>query len=191
MLTSGYYAWDIQAMIPRSAVPHSVIELSPPVYVEGEVTQVPKAPIEGASRTTDTAVRVTKFDVAFYRHEDVLHRVSQMNDPEVVPRAISNAPVLFLYNPALHMGLTPRGEHSPSQPPPRRVISRRKKVSRWPLLEFSSKLLSRSFYNGDIVFNRCLTFRRAKTPAKLRLLCWYSVSHDTTAAQSLKRKRSS
>lgn len=57
-------------------------QLSPPAYVEGRVTQVPKAPGDSASETTGTSVRATNFDIAHYRHEEKLLRVHQANNPE-------------------------------------------------------------------------------------------------------------
>lgn len=55
---------------------------------------MPAAPSNGASITTCTAVRVKKFDVARYRHEDVLLGVNQIDDLEIALRKISNARVL-------------------------------------------------------------------------------------------------
>lgn len=96
MCQSGYNARGTHAMIPRSAVPPSIKILSPQADVERRVTLVLTAPNEGAIVTTGTAMRATKFDVAHYRHKNVLLRVNQTNKSEIALRDIRDAHGPFL-----------------------------------------------------------------------------------------------
>lgn len=78
-------------MIPQSAVPASVKKQFSPVDCGGEVTPAPAETSDGVSETTGTAVRVTKFDLAHYRHENEFPRVIQVNFPEIALRGIVGA----------------------------------------------------------------------------------------------------
>lgn len=83
-------------MVTQSPVPTSGVKLPPPADVEEEVTPVPTTPSDGAPRTTGTAVRVNKFVVARYRHENLLVRVNQINNPEIPLCDINDGRVLSL-----------------------------------------------------------------------------------------------
>lgn len=91
-------------MIPQNLVHLSEKELPPPANVDcevndadvdGEVTEMKIAPSDGASDTTGMAVRVTNFDIALFRHQDLL-RYSQIRDLEILLRDISGIQVFFL-----------------------------------------------------------------------------------------------
>lgn len=69
-------------------------KLSPPDNIEKEITPVPTTISDTVSDTTRTAEWITEFDEAHYRHEDVLPRVKQINDPEIELPDLSNAHVL-------------------------------------------------------------------------------------------------
>lgn len=46
--------------------------MPPTADVNGEVTEMETASSEGAYKTIETAVRVTKFNAVHYRHQDLL-----------------------------------------------------------------------------------------------------------------------
>lgn len=69
---------------------------SPPADVEEKVVVVATASSDSASETTNTAVRVTRFDVAHYRYEDPLLILNQVNDSEIPLRESINGNVFSL-----------------------------------------------------------------------------------------------
>lgn len=76
------YAKEAQTMISQSLAPPTGKGLPQPVDVKDKVIQLVTTSIVAANETTETAARVTKFDVARYRHEGVLHMFNQNNDLE-------------------------------------------------------------------------------------------------------------
>lgn len=156
-------------MFPRSAVSHSVKNLSPPANVKVKVTLMKIVPSKGASETTAMAVRMTKLNVAYCRHEDVLLQVNQIKDLEIALRNISNVQVVFLVQSFHVYGFENAREHSPSQLPPRRAISRGMRVLCRPLLAFSMNHRSLFCWMGGIGFKRCTTFRWLEILTELRI----------------------
>lgn len=92
-----YYAWEIQAMILQSNVHSLSTDVFPRANVRCEVTEMAAAPIDGISKNTDTAVLVTKFDVANYRLQDLDHRGNQISDPWVPHCNMGNAHILLFF----------------------------------------------------------------------------------------------
>lgn len=66
----------------------------------------------GVSKTTGTALRVTKFNATHCLHKYLLLRVNRINGSKIALRNISDKNVFFLYNPSLHRGSSTRGERS-------------------------------------------------------------------------------
>lgn len=89
----GYHEWDEKAIVLQSPVPPSAKKLPPPANVKEETTPVQIAPSDGASETTGTVMRETKFDTANYPYKDLLLRAHQINDPEIPLCDISNVHV--------------------------------------------------------------------------------------------------
>lgn len=89
------YVWVLQVGQPDDDHAKSRLssskKLSRPDNVEGEVTSVPKVSVDSASETTGTAELVTELDVAQDRHEDLLHRVNQIYNPEILLRDVCDA----------------------------------------------------------------------------------------------------
>lgn len=94
MLPSGFYSWDTQVLIPQSPVHLSSKNMPPTAGVNGEVADLATAPDDGTSETTCTALWVKKFDVADYRHEDLLLKIDQIDDLEI-PLPDMSDPHLF------------------------------------------------------------------------------------------------
>lgn len=96
MFLSGYYAWNLQEMIPQSLV-HSFGKGCPPrADVKNVVKEAIIAPNFGTSETTDTTVRVTNFGAINYRRLYLLLRFIQTNDLETLQLNISTAYVFSL-----------------------------------------------------------------------------------------------
>lgn len=65
----------------------------PPADIDPEVTQVPTATSDSASKTTNSAAWVAKFDVAHYCHQILILKVSHVTNPENYFRNTSDAHV--------------------------------------------------------------------------------------------------
>lgn len=89
-------------MVSQGAFPPSARKLSPPADVKREVTLVQAASTDRAPETTGRAVRVTNFDVARHRYEDVLLRANKINDSVMALRDISNTRDFSLLKSFLH-----------------------------------------------------------------------------------------
>lgn len=68
-------------MMPQSPVQPSGKNVPPPADVHGEETGMETGPSDGTSETTGKTTRVTTLVVAHYRHDGLLFRVSQINNP--------------------------------------------------------------------------------------------------------------
>lgn len=97
MLLYGYYAWNTQAKIPQSPSRFFRKNVSPSTDEKSEVTKMATALSEGTSETTRMTVRVTEFDVVYYRNEDLLFTVHQIHNHEIPLRDISDA---LVHSPA-------------------------------------------------------------------------------------------
>lgn len=83
-------------MMPQSFLPASVMELPPPGDVEEAVTLAATAFSDRLFMIVGTVVRETEIDNARYRHEDLLLKVNQINEPETPLRDMSDAHVRSL-----------------------------------------------------------------------------------------------
>lgn len=142
-----------------------------PADVEVETTETVAAPIAGIFVSTGTAVRVTKVDVANYRHLNLLFRIILIIEIEIPLRDGSTTQVLVLAqsirtNEFYHK----RGIHSITTT----VAENRFKVCEGAssaTLEFLMKQSTWFYRMGGIGFKRCGNFRRWKTSHWLKLLC--------------------
>lgn len=93
-------------MITQSSVHPPGKDVPPPAEGKGKVTKMAVASSDGASRTTDSDVRMKKFDVAHYCQKDLLLRDNQISDLEIQLCDISDGNVTSWYNPYVRMGST-------------------------------------------------------------------------------------
>lgn len=96
MHPSGYYASHTLAIISRSPFHTFCKDVPPSVDMKGVVTKTARLLNGGASETLTTAVRVIKFDVVHYCHEDLLFGVNQISDAKIQLRDASDGHVVFL-----------------------------------------------------------------------------------------------
>lgn len=96
MLPSRYCAWDIQPMIMLSPIDPWSKNVSPSEDVKSEVTEMMTTSNDGAIKTTDTVVGLTKLGVAHYRYEKLLLRVNQICVLETFLNHVRDAYVISL-----------------------------------------------------------------------------------------------
>lgn len=82
MFPSGYYTKDTQAVVPQIHTHPSRKVVPLPVDLKGEVTEVTTVPNSRIYEIIETAMRVTKFDVAHFSHDDLLLKINQDSDLE-------------------------------------------------------------------------------------------------------------
>lgn len=96
MSPSGYYTWENQATILQSPIYLSGIDMLPPANVNYVGTEMATLPNEGAVENTDTAVRLSEFNVTYHHYKNLLIRVIQISNAEIQLCNTSGGHFLFL-----------------------------------------------------------------------------------------------
>lgn len=124
-LSSCYNTWNIPESIKLTPAHYYAKDIPPPANVKFDVGLLAAGTNNCTSKTTGTAVRLTKFDVAYYCHQNLFHQsivITSMSPS----RMIQAIPTFYsLHNLLVLLSSTTREEHSLLQPLPHSTIPRR------------------------------------------------------------------